>query len=343
MSPPDSLNVSVLTLKENIGLLKFFVHSNNNNVFIGTQSRGGIHQTWYRAYVLFRQAWSPGWKATITGGIYPKGIRSHLVDWYLNNFQENSTSKWLEGFFFWINAASSNFKVTSAAIGGSSLEFIETSWAVWANSQEKAHDRIFCINFFRTFVLRGTVNGGWSIPVPYDIWKLCSKIAVSKIRNGKVFLLNCAGTARKDQQRREANEKRQKQFAKLCQDDAGDQYKFQPNIFFSCRWRRKSRESAPHSLQFLWGLKILFVLIHIFLENCRRTGHRRIGLAWQDNQASKWKHKFQVHTLYAHGVVGRPAGPVVDNTALSRKVLNDAASHFPCMRWAVGEIICSIS
>ena len=29
--------------------------------------------------------------------------------------------------FFWINAASSNFKVTSAATGWSSLEFIETS------------------------------------------------------------------------------------------------------------------------------------------------------------------------------------------------------------------------
>ena len=29
--------------------------------------------------------------------------------------------------FFWISAASSNFKVTSAAIGWSSLEFIQTS------------------------------------------------------------------------------------------------------------------------------------------------------------------------------------------------------------------------
>jgi hypothetical protein len=34
---------------------------------------------------------------------------------------------------------------------------------------------------------------------------------------------------------------------------------------------------------------------------------------------------------------------VIDNTALSRQVLNDAALHFQCMRWAVGEIICSIS
>ena len=86
----------------------------------------------------------------------------------------------------------------------------------------------------------------------------------------------------------------------------------------------------------------MFVLIHIFLENCRRTGHRRTGLAWQDKQAGiKMRTRVSgTYTLCTHTALsGDPLDLVVDNTALSRKVLNDAASHFPCRRWTVGEII----
>ena len=85
-------------------------------------------------------------------------------------------------------------------------------------------------------MLRGTV-------------KLCSEIAVSKIRNGKEFLLNCAGTARKDQQRREADEKRQKQFAKLCQDDA--QINTAKHLFSGDVDAVKGEKAQPHSLRFL--------------------------------------------------------------------------------------------
>ena len=86
----------------------------------------------------------------------------------------------------------------------------------------------------------------------------------------------------------------------------------QPNTFF--QWLKldavKVENAQPIHFDVCKDQRFFLCWFTYFLKIvAKQTVGRLLPWAWQDNQASKWKHKFQVHTLYAHGIVGRAAGP----------------------------------